>query len=140
MNSETYKTLRASFVQLTPKAGDIVKAFYNRLLDENPSLVPLFENTDMAVQRRKLVESLSFVVQNAGQPESLKQVLYELGAKHVGYGAVTAHYPIVAKALLDSLRDGAESAWSREWEEAWKPAIALVCDTMLEGAVQHRAR
>lgn len=133
MDEKVYATLLKSFGQLTPVVGEIIKSFYGRLM-KNPSFAPLFANVDMDSQRTKLIDSLSFVVKNAGRPETVRPALLDLGKSHISYGALLGHYPAIAYALLDSLREGAGERWNVEWEQAWSQAIDFVCKTMQEGA------
>lgn len=139
MNPETHKTLRLSFIKLTPVAGAIINSFYERLLRENPTLKPLFANVDMATQRTKMIKALAFVVENAAATDTVRPALEQLGKDHVAYGALMAHYPIVATALLEALKDGAQDKWNQDWSQAWSEAIAVVCDTMKSGVAKQIA-
>jgi hemoglobin-like flavoprotein len=44
------------------------------------------------------------------------------------------HYPAVGAALLASIAEIADSAWTPECEQAWSEAFALVAGAMIEGA------
>jgi len=58
-------------------------------------------------------------------------VLQELGRNHVRYGVKAAHYEVVGKALLETLRGGLGSAFKPEVEVAWTKVFKIVSDTMI---------
>ncbi|MEO1590999.1 MAG: globin domain-containing protein, partial [Cyanobacteria bacterium J06632_22] len=43
-------------------------------------------------------------------------------ARHVKYGALPAHYPLVGNSLLKTLGQYAGEAWTPELESAWAEA------------------
>ena len=70
------------------------EAFYSRLFEVAPGVRPLFPE-DMKAQGRKLIQMIGVAVNNADDVESLIPALRALGERHVGYGAVAEHYPVV---------------------------------------------
>ena len=55
---------------------------------------------DISKQGQKLLNSLVLLVENIRQPDVLKPVLKDLGARHKGYGTLPEYYPAVGEALL----------------------------------------
>jgi hemoglobin-like flavoprotein len=90
----------------------------------------------MAEQKKKLVQSLAFVVATVDRPEVLRPVLHELGAKHVGYGVRPEHYGPVGQTLLAALAQTAGEAWNGDLSLAWSEAYAAVAAMMQEGAAR----
>jgi hemoglobin-like flavoprotein len=66
--------------------------------------------------------------------------LHELGARHVAYGAVPEHYPVVGEVLIASMAEVGGDAWRPEYEHAWGKAFAVVAGAMLEGAAEAEVR
>ncbi|MBE9059920.1 globin family protein [cf. Phormidesmis sp. LEGE 11477] len=126
--------LEKSFELVKPKADDFVVSFYNNLFTDYPDAKPLFEHTNMAAQRQMLKGALVMVVDNLRQPEVLSKSLKGLGARHIKYGALPEHYPLVGSSLLKTLGQYAGSAWSLELENAWANAYGAITELMLEGA------
>ena len=60
--------------------------------------------------------------------------LRDLGARHVRYGALPEHYPVVGQVLIASMAEVAGDAWTLEYELAWTEAFAVVSGAMLDGA------
>ena len=126
--------LEQSFELVKPKADDFVASFYNNLFTDYPDAKPLFEHTDMAAQQQMLKGALVMVVDNLRRPEVLSKSLKGLGARHIKYGALPEHYPLVGNSLIKTLEQYAGPAWSSELESAWAGAYGAITELMLEGA------
>lgn len=126
--------LEQSFEKVAPKANDFVASFYDNLFTDYPAAKPLFGKTDMAGQKMKLLDSLVFVVKNLRQPEALTDALKGLGARHVKYGALPEHYPLVGNSLLKTFEQYLGKDWTPETKQAWVDAYGVITKLMLEGA------
>ena len=102
--------LEGSFAAVAPQGDRLVEVFYRNLFEDYPSVVTLFEQVEMADQKKKLLASLKLVVDNLRRPETLQSALKEMGARHLDYGALEAHYPAVGATLLKSLAEVAGDA------------------------------
>lgn len=126
--------LEQSFELVKPKADEFVGSFYNNLFTDYPAAKPLFEHSDMAKQQQMLKGALVMVIENLKKPEALSNALKGLGARHVKYGALPEHYPLVGNSLLKTLEQYAGEAWTSELKEAWADAYGAITELMLEGA------
>ncbi|ESA34848.1 globin [Leptolyngbya sp. Heron Island J] len=126
--------LEKSFELVKPKADEFVGSFYNNLFTDYPAAKPLFEHSDMAKQKQMLKGALVMVIDNLRKPEVLSNALKGLGARHVKYGALPEHYPLVGNSLIKTLEQYAGNAWSPELKEAWAGAYGAITELMLEGA------
>ncbi|EKV03296.1 hemoglobin-like flavoprotein [Leptolyngbya sp. PCC 7375] len=126
--------LEQSFALVAPKADDLVSTFYDHLFTDYPDARPLFEHTDMAKQKQMLKGGLVMVVENLRKPDILSKALKGLGARHVKYGALPAHYPLVGNSLLKTLEQYAGDAWTSDVKDAWVGAYGAITELMLEGA------
>jgi nitric oxide dioxygenase len=128
------EVLEQSFEEIKPHANEFVSSFYNNLLTANPEAKPLFKHTDMAVQKKMLLNSLVMVVENLRQPDALDGALRGLGARHVKYGALPEHYPLVGSALLAAFGQYLGDKWTPDVKEAWVGAYGAISEIMLDGA------
>ncbi|MGD1853399.1 MAG: globin family protein [Leptolyngbyaceae cyanobacterium] len=126
--------LEQSFALVAPQADALIATFYNHLFTDYPEAKPLFEHTDMTKQKAMLKGGLVMVVENLRKPEVLSKALKGLGARHVKYGALPAHYPLVGNSLLKSLEQYAGTAWTTDVKKAWTNAYGVITELMLEGA------
>ncbi|MGF1512854.1 MAG: globin family protein [Elainellaceae cyanobacterium] len=126
--------LEQSFEKVKPHANDFAASFYENLFVDYPAAEPLFAETDVAAQSKKLLASLVFVVENLRNPGALTGALKGLGARHVEYGALPAHYPLVGNTLLKTFDQYLGADWTPETQQAWTEAYGVITETMLEGA------
>ena len=126
--------LEKSFDEIKPYANDFVSSFYDNLFTANPEAQPLFDTTDMEAQKKKLLSSLVLVVENLRKPDVLDGALRGLGARHVKYGALPEHYPLVGSALLTTFEQYLKEDWTPQVKQAWVDAYVAISDIMLDGA------
>jgi len=131
--------LEESFAKVAPQASEFTSSFYGNLFTDYPAAKPLFTHTNMAKQEKMLLESLVFVVENLRQPEALTGALKGLGTRHVKYGALPEHYPLVGNSLLKTFEQYLGNDWTPETKEAWIEAYGLITHVMLEGADYDKA-
>ena len=128
------ETLEMSFQLVQAVERDFAGAFYTNLLGNYPELKPLFANTRMDEQGNHLFDSLKFVVANLRKGEVLEKALTGLGTRHVRYGVLPQHYPLVGESLLRTMSSFAGDAWTPTVEQAWVDAYTAIVTIMLAGA------
>lgn len=126
--------LEQSFELVKPEADGLVDSFYDFLFTDYPAAKPLFTHTDMAKQKQQLKGALVMVVSNLRNPDVLSKSLKGLGARHVKYGALPEHYPLVGNSLLKALDKHAGAAWTPDVKDAWVGAYGAITELMLDGA------
>ena len=136
-------------VTLTPEQIDIVKStwamvvpiadqagllFYSRLFEIAPETRMLFTGTSIPEQSKKLLAMLSYVVSKLDKIETLLDEVYALAQRHVHYGVKTEHYDKVGEALLWTLAQGLQNAWTDETRNAWINCYVVLSQAMIHGA------
>jgi hemoglobin-like flavoprotein len=96
----------------------------------DPSTQPLFRGTDLAEQRKKLLQVLSAAIAGLDNLEGLVPIVETLGRKHAGYGVKDAHYDSVGAALLWTLEQGLGAAWTAETAAAWIEVYRVLAGVM----------
>ncbi|HET7228986.1 MAG TPA: globin family protein [Longimicrobium sp.] len=127
--------LERSFARVKPKASQFAADFYEELFSRHPETRRLFAGTDMAEQRKKLMDSLVLVIENLDNPDVLTDALRRLGGRHAGYGVSDENYGMVATALLHTFARHLGAEWTPEVEAAWVEAYGVVSQIMQQGAV-----
>ena len=74
------------------------------------------------------------MVENLRKPDTLDTALRGLGARHVKYGALPEHYPLVGSALLTTFEQYLKEQWTPEVKQAWVDAYGAISEIMLDGA------
>ena len=134
MSPEDKILVKSTWAMVVPIADVAATLFYERLFALDPSLQRLFEKTDMTEQRRKLMQALAAVVNGIDNLESLIPVLETLGRNHVRYGVTDKHYDTVGAALLCTLEQGLQKAWTPPVKDAWIVAYTTVAGVMRSAA------
>jgi hemoglobin-like flavoprotein len=125
--------LERSFSLVKEQADEFTETFYTNLFADYPEVKPLFENSHMEEQGKKLFSSLVLTIDSLRRPEFLSETLKGLGTRHIKYGVLPEHYPMVGNSLLKSLESSLEQAWTNDVKQAWVEAYTAVSQLMLEG-------
>jgi len=126
--------LETSFDLVAPRGDDLMHTFYARLFDTAPAVRPLFAGTDLRRQKAMLLRALVLLRDSLRDLDAIVPTLRALGARHAGYGAEPAHYPVVGAVLIASMAQIAGPDWRPEYDSAWAEAYSLVAAAMLDGA------
>jgi methyl-accepting chemotaxis protein len=127
-------TLETSFDLVASRGDELVDQFYARLFETAPSTRPIFARVDMETQKQSLLATLITVREALRDLGTVVPDLEELGARHVGYGAMPEHYPVVASVLIDTMAELGGAAWRPEYSAAWAEALQTLTEVMLRGA------
>jgi hemoglobin-like flavoprotein len=128
--------LEASFDLIAQRADELVDRFYARLFETAPGTRQLFERVDMETQKQSLLATLITVREALRDLDTIVPDLEDLGERHVGYGAVPEHYPVVATVLIDTMAEIGGSEWGSEYSAAWSGALQAIAEIMLRGAAR----
>jgi len=123
------QVVQRSFEMILPMADTFVAMFYDRFFTVEPEARSLF-NSDMAVQREKVIEMLSLAVHSMDDSDSFQQELQDLGERHVDYRVQSRHYAIMNDAILGALSDCLGEQFTDEMCAAWEKALISLADTM----------
>jgi nitric oxide dioxygenase len=135
MTSKQRQLVRQSFDLLRDQAGPVSLLFYGKVFELDPSARRLF-HIDLALQGRKIVETLATVIESLDRFESLRPRLADLGRQHAGYGVRPEQYDTITTALLWAIGQALGSDFDSPTREAWKLALTAVSAAMIEGAHQ----
>lgn len=112
------------------RAADI---FYDKLFELDGSLRVIFKN-DLGEQKRKLIQSLGFVVSNLNSPATLLPVMQHFGRRHTIYGAQPTLVASASEAFLFMLKQGLGSQFTSEVQGAWSALLQYLLNIILDAA------
>lgn len=130
----TTELIRANFALVVERSPDIVERFYARLFTEQPQLKALFGRRSEKAQAEMLTGALIAVVEHLEDASWLVNTLAPMGDKHRTYGVKDEMYPMVAGALLGTLKEVGGPDWNEPTAAAWLGALTFVANTMIGGA------
>jgi len=136
MTPDQVKLVQQSFAKLAPIADQAAVMFYDRLFEVAPHVKAMFP-ADLTEQRRKLMATLSVVVNGLSNLETILPAASALATRHVSYGAKAEHYPVVGGALLWTLEKGLADGWTTEVADAWTAAYGMLSGFMISEAYGH---
>ncbi len=132
---EEQQLLKASFLRLIPSWEALSDHLYLTLFEEHPEVNSLFKN-EMEPQKEKLTLMIATAVDLLDDRPAFERMCRECGARHTGYGAVPAHYPVVVRLLEQGLVGVSDTLLSAEEVGAWQRLVALIVSEMLIGSGQ----
>ena len=80
MSPEQKALVKETWRKVAPMADTAARLFYDRLFEIDATTRPLFKTTNLAEQRRKLIQALTVVVQGLDHLEALVPTLVWAGA------------------------------------------------------------
>ena len=83
MSPEQKVLVKQTWQKVTPTADSAARMFYDRLFEIDATTRPLFEASNLAEQRRKLIQALTVVVQGLDHLEALVPTLTNLGRRQI---------------------------------------------------------
>jgi hemoglobin-like flavoprotein len=130
MDQDMIVRVQRSFRDVVPVAEAVGTLFYARLFKRYPELRPLFP-ADMDAQAKKLVQILAVAVNGLHRLDAIKPAIEDLARRHLAYGVVDAHYPMVGDTLLWTLEQALGAAFTPPVRAAWSEAYRVIGDIMI---------
>jgi hemoglobin-like flavoprotein len=122
--------VQGTWALVVPIADTATAMFYDRLFEIDPGSKELFQKTNLAEQRLKLLQVLSVAIAGLDDLHRLIPIVEELGRRHAKYGVRDEHYDSVGAALLWTLQQGLGAAWNSETAAAWTEVYAVLSSVM----------
>jgi hemoglobin-like flavoprotein len=133
MTPAQIKLVQQSFAKVAPAADKTAELFYDRLFETAPQVRKLFPG-DLTEQRKKLMATLTIVVNGLDHMDSIFPAAAALAKRHVAYGAQPAHYSVVGDALLWTLEKGLGHLWTPDVAAAWSSTYWALSGFMINAA------
>lgn len=150
VSPEDHLERRKKLVQQTWRSVEFAKnekftiAFYERLFQKYPQVVPMFDGIGLSAQATKLYEVVCVAVRFLDDLPGLVPVLQDLGKRHaVSYGVERAHYGVVTEIFVEILYEfltdffsqqaaGSASVFLLDVTDAWSWVLTLIGDVMAD--------
>ncbi|MGC6582030.1 MAG: globin domain-containing protein [Akkermansiaceae bacterium] len=126
--------VQESWEKVKPISETAAELFYGKLFELDPDLKPMFANSDMKEQGKKLMVMIGAAVKGLDSLGELVPAVQKLGERHVGYGVKKSHYDTVGAALLDTLEKGLADDFTSETKEAWTITYTTLASVMIEAS------
>ena len=133
MTPDQCRLVKQTYEPVREMAGPLALLFYGRLFELDPSARRLFHN-DLALQGRKLMDTLDLLVASLDDFEAVRARLSALGRRHRGYGVRPEQYATVVTAFLWALGQALGPDFDAPTRDAWRTVLTAVSSAMQEGA------
>ena len=131
---EQIDLVRSTWTYVAPIAEQAATLFYAKLFELDPAIKPMFAQSNLKVQKRKLMQTIGIAVKHLHRLEEIVPLVRDLGKRHAGYGVQDRHYDTVGEALLWALEQGLGQRFTSDARDAWARTYTVLADTMKDAA------
>uniref|UniRef100_A0A7S0RX52 Globin domain-containing protein n=1 Tax=Pyramimonas obovata TaxID=1411642 RepID=A0A7S0RX52_9CHLO len=128
--SEMKRLVEQSWQKVLPIQDAVPRIFYPKLFEIDPTTKPLFDQSTMEEQGKKLMKALNLSVATLGDLDKLVPVLADLGKRHAHYKVKPEHFDSVGAALIATLAAGLGDAFTPKVKQAWVKLYGIVVGVM----------
>ncbi|AUW94357.1 nitric oxide dioxygenase [Sulfobacillus thermotolerans] len=135
MLSQTTKDIIKSTVPVLEMHGEhITTRFYERLFDNEPSMLDIFNQTNQrrGQQQTALANALYAAALHIDHIEDILPVVRQVGHKHRGLGVKPEHYPIIGENLLAAMKEVLGDAATDDIIGAWAQAYEMIAGAFID--------
>ncbi|XP_028920648.1 cytoglobin-2-like [Ornithorhynchus anatinus] len=146
LSAEQKRLVRDSWAALHRDIGHIGVIVFIRLLETHPEckdaffhfrdvadLEELRSSRELQAHGLRVMSFIEKTVARLGEPEQLRQLMWDLGQSHHRYGAPPRYYQYVEEQFLQAARDMLDQKWTEEVEAAWKSLFRYLVAVMKLG-------
>lgn len=97
----------------------------------------LSENAEVVAHARHFLSMLDMAIDMLGPDLDLvEEQLQSLGVRHIGYGVMPKHYPLMGRALVLAIKSLLGDSFSGRHEESWNTIYTFLSVSMMQGGFQ----
>ncbi|URN95802.1 MAG: NO-inducible flavohemoprotein [Candidatus Pristimantibacillus lignocellulolyticus] len=133
LSKHTIEVIKSTVPVLEVHGTTITKRFYQRLFENNPELLNIFNhaNQSQGRQQNALANAVLAAAKYIDQLEAILPVVKQIAHKHRSLGIRPEHYPIVGENLLAAIKEVLGDAATDEIIGAWADAYGVIADVFI---------
>lgn len=133
LDQKTIDIIKSTVPALKAHGLEITTTFYKNMFANNPEVKPLFNMDKQASgeQPKALAMTILAAAQNIDNLPAILPVVKKIGEVHCNSGIQAAHYPIVGKNLLLTIKEVLGDEATDEVIEAWGKAYQVIADIFI---------
>jgi nitric oxide dioxygenase len=133
LKQQTIDIIKSTVPVLEVHGVTITKTFYSNLLNDNPQLRNIFNNTNQAKGRQQtaLANTVLAAAMYIDNLEPIVPVVVKIAHKHRSLGILPEHYGIVGTYLLKAIKEVLGDAATDEILGAWGEAYGMIADIFI---------
>lgn len=133
LDKKKTEIIKATVPVLKEHGESITKHFYKLLLENNPELRNVFNQTNQrkGAQSKALANTVYAAASNIEKLEEILPHVKQIAHKHTSLNIKPEQYPIVGKYFLIAIKDVLGDAATEEIIEAWEKAYFVIADIFI---------
>lgn len=131
--AEQRNIIHATYRVASQRNDDMMKFFFERLFELDPSLETLFDNGGNRM-RDKFLKTIGTLVASIELFDKAEPSIRQIGLRHLGYNVQPEHYPLVKRAMLDALAHVLGEDYTPDVETAWTALYDVIARIAREAA------
>ncbi|MBB5179626.1 nitric oxide dioxygenase [Planomicrobium koreense] len=133
LSEETRTIIKSTAPVLEDHGVTITTRFYQRLFEEHPELLNIFNHANQAQGRQQtaLAKTVYAAAIHIDDLAEIMPAVIQIGHKHVSLGVKAEHYPIVGAHLLLAMKEVLGDAATDEIIQAWSDAYGVIADAFI---------
>ncbi|TDO97361.1 NO-inducible flavohemoprotein [Marinomonas balearica] len=127
-------TVKATIPLLASAGTAITTHFYNRMFTHNPELKHVFNMSNQHTTRQPtaLFNAIAAYATYIDNLDVLTDAVQRIAHKHTSFNIQPEQYEIVGHHLIETLRELAPDAFTKDVEEAWVAAYMQLADIFIQ--------
>lgn len=134
LNDKCIDIIKSTIPLLESAGPELTVYFYQRMFSHNPELKNIFNMTHQKTGRQSvaLFEAIAAYTKNIENLAALTTAVERIAQKHTSFNIQPEHYQIVGHHLIETLRELAPDAFTKEVEEAWTEAYLFLAKVFID--------
>ena len=134
LSQQHIDTVKATIPLLASAGPAITEYFYKRMFTHNPELQDVFNMTHQKTGRQPeaLFNAIAAYATHIDNLEVLTSAVMRIAHKHTSFNIKPDQYDIVGHHLIETLRELAPDAFTKDVEEAWVAAYGQLADIFIK--------
>ncbi|MGR5175775.1 NO-inducible flavohemoprotein [Vibrio mediterranei] len=134
LNNNHIEIIKSTIPLLESAGPALTQHFYQRMFSQNPELKDIFNMTHQKTGRQSvaLFEAVAAYAKNIENLAALATAVERIAHKHTSFNIKAEHYQIVGHHLIETLRELAPDAFTKEVEEAWTEAYLFLAQIFID--------
>lgn len=134
LNNQHIEVVKSTIPLLESAGPALTQHFYQRMFTHNPELKDIFNMTHQKTGRQSvaLFEAVAAYAKNIENLAALTAAVERIAHKHTSFNIKAEHYQIVGHHLIETLRELASDAFTKEVEEAWTAAYLFLAQVFID--------
>lgn len=130
MDQHRIELIRGSSSQVPWQSASLIGNFHIHLFNIDSSVQTVYAQSRFNPVR-EMLGFFGVAAEMLIDPDSLNNLLNQIGRRHVGYGALRSHYGAIGEALVMTLEGALGATFTPETREAWLEFYALLSQRMI---------